>query len=90
MSDDCSEPNCREAVEDLYTFLDGQLDEERRSLIQSHLDDCAPCLTAFEFHEDLKRLVNDKCRSEMPEGLRDRVFAALDSADPGPAPEIPG
>lgn len=87
MSDDCAQaepgkPDCREAVEELYVFLDGQLDDERRALIQGHLDDCGHCLSAFEFHEELKRLVTDRCKSQMPDGLRDRVFAALESIDP--------
>ncbi len=76
---DCAEPTCLEAVEELYVFLDGELDDERRTLIQGHLDECAPCLSAYSFHDEIKRAVSSGCQSELPEGLRDKVLAALES-----------
>ncbi len=80
-STDCSEPGCREAVEELYVFLDGQLDDTRRSTIQRHIDDCSHCLDTFDFHLELKMVVSKRCQTELPAGLRDRVLAALESFD---------
>ena len=90
-SEDCSDPTssskmgCLEAVEDLYGYLDGEIDEEKRDLIKAHLDDCGHCLDAFGFQDDLRRLVSERCKSDMPEGLRDKVLAAINELSEGDA-----
>lgn len=78
-SADCSNEamDCLDAVEDLYSYLDGEIDDEKRQVIQAHLDECGPCLEAFGFQDDVKRLVSERCKSELPEGLRDKVLAAI-------------
>ncbi len=70
-------PDCLGAVEDLYGYLDGEIDEEKRRLIRAHLDECGPCLDAYGFHDEVKRIVSEGCRSELPVGLRDKVLAAI-------------
>jgi mycothiol system anti-sigma-R factor len=72
--------DCREALDRLYTFLDGELTESRRHDIQHHLDTCSPCLEAFDFEADLKLMVARHCRDEVPEQLRIRVAMALREA----------
>ena len=68
---------CTEAVEVLYHYLDGQLTEERRVLIKRHLDDCPPCLDAFDFEAELRVVIAHKCRERVPEDLRFRVAQAI-------------
>jgi mycothiol system anti-sigma-R factor len=68
---------CSEAVEVLYHYMDGQLTEERRILIRRHLDDCPPCLDAFDFEAELRVIVAHKCRERVPEELRWRVAMAI-------------
>ncbi|MFN2505282.1 MAG: mycothiol system anti-sigma-R factor [Acidimicrobiales bacterium] len=68
---------CSEAVEMLYHYIDGQLNQERRTLIQRHLDDCPPCLDAFDFEAELRMVVAHKCRDRVPEQLRLRVAEAI-------------
>ena len=72
MGDDCSE-----AIHRLYHFLDGELTPQRRSEIQAHLDDCGPCLEAFDFEAELRLMIASKCRDEVPETLRIRIFQAI-------------
>lgn len=81
--DPCSanDVDCKAAVEELYQYLDGELTSEKRTSITAHLDACAPCLDAFEFHHELKVVVSQKCRTALPPGLRDRVFDALRALD---------
>jgi mycothiol system anti-sigma-R factor len=69
--------DCQEAIHTLYHFLDGELTEERRHDIQHHLEECSPCLEAFDFEAELKLVVARKCRDQVPESLRDRVHKAL-------------
>ena len=76
MGDDCGQ-----AIEKLYTFLDGELTDERRVEIRQHLDDCSPCLEAFDFEAELRIMISVRCRDEVPETLRVRVAAALMAAE---------
>jgi mycothiol system anti-sigma-R factor len=68
---------CQEAIATLYTFLDGELTADRRKTIQRHLDECSPCFEAFGFEAELKVVIAEKCREEVPDTLRLRVAEAL-------------
>jgi mycothiol system anti-sigma-R factor len=69
--------HCLEAVELLYHYLDGELTDDRRLLIQHHLDDCPPCFEAYDFEAELRIVVRQKCRDHVPESLVERVAKAL-------------
>ncbi len=70
--------NCEEAVHELYHYLDGELTEERREEIRIHLDWCGPCGGAADFEAELRRVIANRCRDRVPQGLIDRVAAAID------------
>ena len=69
--------NCDEALEELYGYLDGELTEERRALIGAHIDDCTPCLDAFDFEVELRQVLSRKFRDTVPDDLRRRIADAL-------------
>ncbi len=71
------EDDCAEVVRRLYHFLDGELTDERRSMIRRHLDDCGSCLEAFDFEAELRQIVASRCRDRVPDRLRERVAAAI-------------
>ena len=77
--------DCEEAIHTLYHFLDGELTDERRYEIQVHLEECSPCLEAFDFEAELKLIVARKCRDQVPETLRVRVLQALVEASKDPS-----
>jgi len=81
-------PDCQEAIHTLYHFLDGELTEDRRLEIQRHLEECSPCLEAFDFEAELKVMIARKCRDQVPSQLRARVALALFEASGGPS--VPG
>jgi mycothiol system anti-sigma-R factor len=72
--------DCEQALRTLYYFLDGELTEERRGAIQRHLDECSPCLEAFDFEAELKIVIARCCRDQVPDGLRQRVADVLSNA----------
>jgi mycothiol system anti-sigma-R factor len=72
-----SKSDCQEAIHTLYNFLDGELTEVRRLEIKRHLDECGPCLDAFDFEAELKLVIARKCREQVPDHLRERVYWAL-------------
>jgi mycothiol system anti-sigma-R factor len=92
-------PDCNETIRELDAFLDGELSVDTRTQIHHHLNGCTDCLQAFDFHAELKRVVQRKCNSdEMPEGLLGRIEACFateferfstDSSDPAGKPWPP-
>jgi mycothiol system anti-sigma-R factor len=70
-------PACVEAVHQLYRYLDGELTAERRTLITHHLDECPPCFDAYDFEAELRVVIAQKCREQVPDQLRERVARAL-------------
>ena len=65
-------------IRDRYLFLDGELDDSARVRIESHLRQCSPCLEAFDFEAELRRIVADRCRDRVPDELRARIQTLLD------------
>ena len=70
--------DCNETLRELYLFLDGQLTDEDRVHIQQHLDDCSPCLEAFDFEAELRLVIKSRCVDQVPEPLRARIAKALE------------
>ena len=80
MADDHQHANCQEALEELYTFLDGELTVEKREHIRMHLDDCNPCLEAYDFEAELRIVISTKCKESVPDTLKDKIRRALEEA----------
>jgi len=86
--DEFSERDCDDAIHTLYHYLDGELTTERRSIIRQHLDDCAPCLEAFDFEAEVRTMIAHKCREEVPEALRIRIAAAIQHEERQPRSDL--
>lgn len=69
---------CQEVLARLYSFLDGELTEERRQKIRIHLDDCSPCLEAYEFETELRQMVANRLRDRVPEVLRMKISQLIE------------
>lgn len=68
---------CNDALHELYTYLDGELTETRRTVIAQHLTACGECFEAFDFQAELKQVIAHKCRDEVPSALKARVADLL-------------
>ena len=78
--DQCGEPDCSATLKELDVFLDDELSDEARTSIEHHLDDCPDCLSAFDFHAELKQVIGEKCRNdEMPADLLARIERCFDT-----------
>lgn len=72
--DACDEPDCSATLKELDVFLDDELSPEARTTISHHLDACPDCLSAFDFHAELKQVIGQKClNDEMPADLLSRI-----------------
>ena len=71
--------DCDDTLHELYSFLDGELTDQRRALIQRHLEDCPPCWEKYDFEAELKIVIARKCQDTLPPELVQRIRAALES-----------
>ena len=71
--------DCDKTIERLYHYLDGELTDERRVEISQHLDECGPCLDAYDFEAELRRVIAQRCRDRVPEHLIVRVRAVIEA-----------
>lgn len=70
--------DCDEVLADVYLYLDDESDDEARSRIRAHLDDCAPCLRRFGLEQDVKSLVARSCGGDVaPSSLKQRIRGRL-------------
>lgn len=70
--------DCREVVEQIYAYLDGELEDVEVSRLKSHLEACPPCVTEYERDQLLKRLVRRSCACEQaPTSLRAQIMTQI-------------
>lgn len=70
MSQEC---DCGDAQDQIYQYLDAELDEETASSVRTHLDDCGGCFDSFDFERRLKIVIRDHLKEDMPDALEDKV-----------------
>ena len=70
---------CDETIERLYFYLDGELTEQRRIEITRHLDLCGPCVGAYGFEAELRKVIAMRCKDHVPDALIERVAKALEN-----------
>ena len=82
MLEDKHETDCSVVLSEVYLYLDLECSEDRRALIQKHLDECSRCLSEYGIEHDVKALVGRCCGDERaPLELRDRLRHKLDQLE---------
>lgn len=71
--------DCKDALHQLYGFLDGELNDNKRAAIQHHLDTCQPCAEPYDFEAELRLVIRKKCAETVPDSLMAKVRKALDA-----------
>ncbi|MDP9823872.1 mycothiol system anti-sigma-R factor [Nocardioides massiliensis] len=69
--------DCTQALEQLYLFLDSEIDNATCEEIQAHVDSCSACLSAYDLERLVKALVSRSCSERAPEPLRERVLMSI-------------
>jgi mycothiol system anti-sigma-R factor len=76
------ETDCGVVLGEVYLYLDLECSEDRRTLIQKHLDDCSGCLREYGIEHEVKALVARCCGDERaPIELRERLRIKLDQLE---------
>jgi len=68
---------CRNAVNELSNYLDGELDEELKETIQTHLGKCHHCHAVFDTTRKTIDLYCDGKLFPLPDDVRARLHDAL-------------
>jgi len=78
VSDDDHKTDCSVVISEVYLYLDLECTDDRRNLIQKHLDDCSDCLREYGIEHEVKALVARCCGAEQaPAELRERLRVKL-------------
>ena len=64
--------SCRHVGEVLQEYLDGDIDDERTSRIEAHLEECRRCGMEAEAYERIKSTLATQ-RADLPEESLDRL-----------------
>jgi anti-sigma factor RsiW len=88
---------CRECVEFLIDYLEGNLPDEQRARFEEHLRLCPPCVRYLDSYRDAVQLgraafesFEEDCGGEVPEALVRAVLSAMKGSGPtrGEAPGL--
>ncbi|HEX9697224.1 MAG TPA: mycothiol system anti-sigma-R factor [Actinomycetota bacterium] len=73
------EADCRQVLERLYLYIDGEIAGDDCATIEAHLTRCPPCLHHVDFEKDLKEVVRRKCsEGAAPPELTQRLKAQIE------------
>ncbi len=69
---------CEEVVENLLTFLDGEIKEGQRNLIEQHLEECRSCCSRADFELALRHKVREVATSQPSLRLKQKIRQLID------------
>jgi mycothiol system anti-sigma-R factor len=69
---------CAEAVRQLWDYLDGNVEEAQRELVEEHLAFCRRCCGELEFAEELRGFLASHAEDHLPPAIHARLTATLD------------
>lgn len=74
--------SCADAVEQLWDYLDGVVDEPGREAIEEHLSFCRRCCGEVEFAQELRGFLAVNTAEALPDDVRSRLEQTLDRLGP--------
>lgn len=69
--------NCKNAINQITGYLDGNLDEELKKVLEGHLDRCHHCHAVFDTTKKTIELYCDGKIFPLPDDVRTRLHEAL-------------
>jgi predicted anti-sigma-YlaC factor YlaD len=70
--------DCKEVLENLSDYIDGEGSAELRKAIESHLARCGRCRVVFDTTGKMLKIVTDAEPFEVPLGVSARLYARLE------------
>ena len=76
---DVDEIGCLEAINGLYAYLDGEMDDPAEiAKFEHHLSHCRICYSRTELESALARYIRKSAKGHAPETLQDRLRRLVD------------
>lgn len=72
---------CSDAVEQLWEYLERELDDIHRARVEQHLAFCRRCCGELEFARELRDFLGDAARPQLPTEVEGRLSAFLDDLE---------
>lgn len=73
-----AETDCRQVLERLYLYIDGEIAGEDCVSLEAHLKCCPPCMDHVDFEKNLKEVVRRKCsEGAAPPELANKLKAQI-------------
>ena len=69
---------CLDAIEWLYAWLDGELDEHSTAQLEQHISHCRSCFSRRQIELELTRRMEESSKSRAPRILQDRLRKLMD------------
>lgn len=70
--------SCRDAVRQLWSYLDGTLDEVNRQEMDQHLDVCRRCCGEVDFAVELRSFLSEHAQENVPPEVTARLNRFLE------------
>lgn len=61
-----SEASCEQVLREIEAYLDGELPDDQRGVLEEHVGACSHCFDRQEFRRAVQEIVRRKCASEEP------------------------
>jgi anti-sigma factor (TIGR02949 family) len=87
---DCGHISCREAIEQLWAYIDGELGDTDTRSVKEHLGACRGCYPQYDFQRAFCAFLHQHAQKPVPASLRRKVFMALLEEDRRQRTPIPG
>lgn len=72
------EIGCMDAIEWLYAWLDGELDEQSVSQLEQHISHCRSCFSRRQVELELTARMEKSSKSRAPDVLQERLRKLMD------------
>jgi anti-sigma factor (TIGR02949 family) len=74
--------SCREAVDQLWEYLDDGLHRDDREHVEAHLALCRRCCGEAEFTAALRELLRSSVRPDLPPDVEQHLVGFLENLEP--------
>lgn len=72
------EIDCLEAIEMLYAYLDGELDDNELAQYEHHLGHCKSCFSRSQLETALNKRIQQSAKDEAPAEVQSRLRNLID------------
>lgn len=74
---------CRELLDQISVYVDGELESALCNELEAHLADCPNCRVMVDTVRKTITLYHRQATTQLPSGVEERLFRVLNLADPG-------